>query len=474
MISIISTDKRTLVLERASRGSIDCLYSASYSKIASQNLATICKAAYWETNEYVTNFIEKTVQFGDRNSEFHYIFRHHQTKEPIPTVSFFEHAPGGLSIIDTQGFSFEDPENIYLVFRGTEPSKIRDWLTDLSATSTPFPYGFGHVHSGFSEAFASVVPDLQRILASADKTKNVVVCGHSLGGAIATLCAAWIRETFSPKVMLYTFGSPRVGCRDFVEHYSKTASFPAFRVANPTDIVPSLPWDTASRDVNSLESLPLVVLGSHNGWLLKFFEDSSESRRYQHFGTPVSLRPPGYTIVDNPSGLDGEFMEGVQQEWERMSVTEFVASRQFNAKHHSMDVYLERLHADFLGDCRNWAFGDPAPFLLRLAKTRAKLLELDTEIDAETMKVYGAHAVAEPDASRTRASRTHEVASADRLKMLTLQRSQLEFQAGTLELQAQQAYADERAASLLRLTQRPMDGYLENELHYHAKRTSSL
>jgi len=383
-------------------------------------------------------------------------------------LEFFEYAPGGLTIVDTQGFSFQDPENIYIVFRGTDPYDVRDWLTNFSATSIPFPFGPGTVHSGFCDAFAPVVSKLTEFLSNCDKSKNVIVCGHSLGGALATLCAAWIRQTTTRPVMLYTFGSPRVGCRDFVEHYSKAASFPAFRVANPMDIVPSVPWDTAGGDLDKFEN-SLVVMENPRGWILADMKASSETTRYQHFGTPVSLRSPGYTIVGSPSAMDGEFAQGVRSEWRWMSLNEFLLSREENnVATHYMDEYLRLLWTDFHDDCRNWAHGDPAPFQRQFQKVNADLAELEPQILKEQVAVYAPHPIAEPDASETAFSRRSDVTSTDRLKALELQRSQLQFQAETLKLRAQGATSEERNASLLRLTRRPMDNSLNRELLYHA------
>jgi len=407
------------------------------------------------------------VLVGKRDPYLPYIFRSSSEANPISNFKSFEYAPGGLTIVDTQGFSFQDPENIYIAFRGTE-IRPRDILTDLSATSTSFPFGPGTVHSGFSDAFAAVVPQLTEFLSNCDKSKNVILCGHSLGGALATLCAAWVRQTTPRQVMLYTFGSPRVGCRDFVEHYSKTASFPAFRVANPTDIVPSVPWDTAGGDLDKFEN-SLVVMENPRGWILADLKASSETMRYQHFGTPVSLRSPGYTIVDSPAAMDGEFAHGVRSEWRWMSLKEFVGSRiETNIRHHYIDEYLRLLWTDFHDDCRNWAHGDPAPFQRQLQQVNADLADLGPQIVKEQVTVYAPHPIAEPDASGTAFSRRSDMTSPDRLKALELQRSQLQFQADTLRLRAQGATAEERNASLLRLTRRPMDKSLNRELLYQA------
>ena len=239
-------------------------------------------------------------------------------------------------------------------------------------------------------------------------------------------------------------------------------------MANPTDIVPSVPWDTAGGDLEKFEN-SLVVMENPRGWILADMKASSESSHYQHFGTPVSLRSPGYTIVDSPSAMDGEFVHGVYNDWRWISMKEFIESRwETNIMHHLLDEYLRLLWTDFHDDCRNWAHGDPAPFQRHLQQVNADLTDLEPQVLKEQVAVYAPHPIAEPDASGTAFSRRSDVTSPDRLKALELQRSQLQFQADTLRLRAQGATAEERNASLLRLTRRPMDKSLNRELLYQA------
>ena len=71
---------------------------------------------------------------------------------------------------------------------------------------------------GFGEAFLNIRSDLEEEVSQAisNGVDRVVCLGHSLGGALATLTAAWLRTMWNrapQQVWCITFGSPRVSQR---------------------------------------------------------------------------------------------------------------------------------------------------------------------------------------------------------------------------------------------------------------------
>lgn len=126
----------------------------------------------------------------------------------------------------------------FLVFRGTH--YLADWLTNanftLARSSNNQP-----IHAGFSDAFKSIRPQLLSLMPSISSTQ-IHCIGHSLGGAIASLCAEWIELAYHRKPCLYTFGAPRVGLHGFASTLSKTLSSPnIYRVYRRSDVVPYVP-----------------------------------------------------------------------------------------------------------------------------------------------------------------------------------------------------------------------------------------
>lgn len=132
-------------------------------------------------------------------------------------------------------------ETTAIVFvRGTEVFSVNaffDVIADLNIRMVEESVG-GKVHRGFAEALDEVwsgtegVEQHLRGLQSSG-VEHLWFTGHSLGAAIATLAAA----RFGDARGVYTFGSPRVGNREFVE----TLAAPVYRVVNNRDPVAQLP-----------------------------------------------------------------------------------------------------------------------------------------------------------------------------------------------------------------------------------------
>jgi hypothetical protein len=157
---------------------------------------------------------------------------------------------------------------VIVAFRGTEQSSMKDLLIDCrlaprswDAERSGDSQSGAAVHDGFFEAWCSVRP---RIFAAVDdamgcgararalgrsadgETWDVCVTGHSLGGALATLCAAELAGSVrtgrrpNVRVSMTNFGSPRVGNSQFVEQYNQLVP-DSIRIVNSSDAIPTVP-----------------------------------------------------------------------------------------------------------------------------------------------------------------------------------------------------------------------------------------
>ena len=138
-------------------------------------------------------------------------------------------------------------ETVIVSFRGTEMksfSALHEIRTDLDTIPVPFDGG-GKVHRGFLaglEEIWSGEDGLKAFLDSllADKPERPLwICGHSLGGALATLCLARIPRAAGA----YVYGSPRVGDQAFMDLLEDR---PFFRIEHARDPIPMVPPDLPS------------------------------------------------------------------------------------------------------------------------------------------------------------------------------------------------------------------------------------
>lgn len=139
----------------------------------------------------------------------------------------------------TQAFVTHNDRMILISVRGTEG--LQDWLRDFDARQIVVDEFEGEVHRGFYGAFVAVKEFIERYLEGfLTSAHTIIVCGHSLGGAIALLLADWLRRLpGSPSVVLYTFGAPRAGNTTFVESAKDLVHH---RLVNHNDPVPGVPF----------------------------------------------------------------------------------------------------------------------------------------------------------------------------------------------------------------------------------------
>ena len=139
---------------------------------------------------------------------------------------------------ETQAFITHNDKVLLISVRGSQ--ELADFLRDADARQVSHADGQGKIHRGFHDAFLVARAFVERYMrAFYRKGQTILVCGHSLGGAIALLLAEWLqRLPNSPDVQLYTYGSPRTGNRTFAQ---AAQSLPHHRLVNHNDPIPSVP-----------------------------------------------------------------------------------------------------------------------------------------------------------------------------------------------------------------------------------------
>ncbi len=143
----------------------------------------------------------------------------------------------------TQCYVVSNHKFAIVAFRGSEtqlregdsdPGYIfADWMANFNFLPERWAQG-GNVHRGFKAALQEVWPELENYISNLQKNNlKIWLTGHSLGAALATLAA----DRYSNVQGLYTYGSPRVGDRNFKKNFNVNT----YRFVNNADIITKVP-----------------------------------------------------------------------------------------------------------------------------------------------------------------------------------------------------------------------------------------
>ena len=158
---------------------------------------------------------------------------------------------------------------VVIAIRGTEG--VNEWIHDAQFLPVNCPFmpaagntedGFTAMHLSLKTGLDSSSPTIAKALPTLPFKRPVTsltICGHSLGGALATLVAldVAVNTQFNPTV--FTYASPRTGDSQFVAIYNHVVPN-TVRIANRVDLVPKLPLPPLYEHVLGLYDLSSITL----------------------------------------------------------------------------------------------------------------------------------------------------------------------------------------------------------------------
>ncbi|MCT4501386.1 lipase family protein [Pseudomonas sivasensis] len=202
-------------------------------------------------------------------------------------LHFFDDEKGGT---DTQAFITHHDEVILIAVRGTASSA--DGLRDANAHQVLFAEGVGKAHEGFYLAYQAVRDFVLRYLDQFHTGQRIVICGHSLGGAIALLLAEGLRRIpdANYNVLLYTYGAPRAADSEFTRGASTLVHH---RIVNHNDPVPSVPapWMNTTAKLWIPGAVTLFSAPTAGGLLFAAGLVRIGGNPYQHHGEQQHFMP---------------------------------------------------------------------------------------------------------------------------------------------------------------------------------------
>ncbi len=172
-------------------------------------------------------------------------------------------------------------------FRGST-DKLVSWLENIYSAMVPaigvihyneqdYPYKFAEdtlaaVHSGYALGISLLSPQLIQQIEDLNQNGiyDILITGHSQGGALAHLCRAYFENlppgtiSLSNRFKTYSYANPMCGNLEFAEEYKQryVDNQTSFSLINPNDPIPKMPMGYA-------EGEKLISAGRVFDWITK-------------------------------------------------------------------------------------------------------------------------------------------------------------------------------------------------------------
>jgi Lipase (class 3) len=170
------------------------------------------------------------------------------------------------------GLILQASGDVVIAIRGTEG--IKEWVQDVKFLKRQFTpvAGAGETEDGFTDVYDSMKVGKGAGVATVVKwlgehqsrrpTTSLTICGHSLGGALATLLALDVAanaEAAFRNPIVYTYASPRTGDEQFTAKYNQLLAT-THRLVDNADLVPQLPSDPPYKHVGDAVEMDSFTL----------------------------------------------------------------------------------------------------------------------------------------------------------------------------------------------------------------------
>lgn len=248
------------------------------------------------------------------------------------------HSPvQGLTMEDSLAFVVEEPDGSFsLVFRGTNPFSISSWLrqdfqvsqlvrwtsvpadpenlkphklTKAERTSVPGISEGANLSLWIASHLESQGQSLRDFFLTRPTPPVINVCGHSLGGLIASTFALWLKQHLQAgsSVSVCSYAGPSAGNAPFADLYDQTLGAASYIFAAG---IPStgqkLDAATIVWNQNDMKQLPGLYAPLKMNWITRiffaFFQHQVKDRNYRQVGSGQTILIPSQ--IYNPGTTD--------------------------------------------------------------------------------------------------------------------------------------------------------------------------
>jgi len=203
---------------------------------------------------------------------------------------------------------FELEDRIAIAFNGSY--NLQHYIVDidiaLASLEGAIPTAADeYVHEGFLLAFLSMRKAIEFWLQAEPErlSKPLLIAGHSMGAALATICARFCSELPAYKnrpnqLCIVTFGSPCVGNTAFADSV-RSAATEIWRVVNEADPVPAFLESSKKSSVALLCCCGCCMLCCCKRVLPRVMHGLlAQDQKYQHVGTEILMNRDGMMMVE--------------------------------------------------------------------------------------------------------------------------------------------------------------------------------
>lgn len=181
---------------------------------------------------------------------------------------------GDLAVIEIRGSTASMMSWMVNVHSAMIPAKGR-----IIVNGKKFDYEFAAdtsaaVHSGFALAVMTIADDVVAQIKELHKggVHDVIITGHSQGGALAHLLRAYLEHLPGRKLAkdtnfkTYAFAAPMVGDKAFAKEYERNycTKLSSFSIVNPADPIPKMPIAYKEGSVFSMQNIMAMITGGES------------------------------------------------------------------------------------------------------------------------------------------------------------------------------------------------------------------
>jgi len=195
------------------------------------------------------------------------------------------------------------------VWRGTD--NWPGWISDADFKQIALPWSSRSgplVHKGFYHDYINASADMYAVLQtamSACPSCSITVAGHSLGGALAVLCATDLAGIVDRSIKLMTYGQPRVFDPAAVAWFvANRANVTVQRHVWTRDLVPHVPPQSFPFVSEKYHHLPFEIFTPTNNNAWRVCDSSGEDAKCSDSFSPF-FNPLDHALYFNVDILTG-------------------------------------------------------------------------------------------------------------------------------------------------------------------------